>query len=121
MEVIYIDQSSVNIRIDSTLYSSGVVHKCFYWYAANYSIAIITEEKTFVVKLTALKNESDIESLVGKIQTDLIDFKTREIIAHETKNIREMIIAKAFANSDEFEEKPTGNINDPVGFHPLSS
>ena len=80
MEVIYIDQSSVNIRIDSTLYSSGVVHKCFYWYAANYSIAIITEEKTFVVKLTALKNPAFvISTLWSKTRHQIILSKSSSL------------------------------------------
>lgn len=120
MIVTQIEETSINIKIDINLYSSEVVHKCFYWYAGKYSVEIITEGKSFIVKLTDIKKEWDIQSVVSKIKTDLIDFKTREIIFNETKNIREMLIAKAFAHNDEFDEQPSGNINDPVGFDPQS-
>jgi His-Xaa-Ser system protein HxsD len=118
MVVTPIDETSIQIKIDGTLYSSEVVHKCFYWYAGKYSVDISTEGKSFIVKLADPKQEWDIQSVVSKIKTDLIDFKTREIVSNETKNIREMLIAKAFAHNDEFEEQPSGNINDPVGFDP---
>jgi len=118
MVVIPIDETSVQIKIDSTLYSLEVIHKCFYWYAGKYSVEISTEGKSFIVKMKEIKEEWDIQSVVSKIQSDLIDFKTREIISADTKNIREMLIAKAFSHNDEFDEQPTGNLNDPVGFDP---
>ena len=118
MLVTHIDETSIQIKIASSLYSSEVIHKCFYWHAGKYSVEISTEAESFIVKLIDPKQEWDIQSVVSKIKTDLIDFKTREIISNETKNIREMLIAKAFAHNDEFEEQPSGNISDPVGFKP---
>jgi len=118
MVVTPIDETSIQIKIDSTLYSSGVVHKCFYWYGGKYSVEINTEQSYFVVIISDPKKEWNIDSIVSKIKTDLIDFKTREIISNETKNIREILIAKAFANNDDFDETPPGNVNDPIGFEP---
>ena len=114
MEVTSIDERNIQIKIDSALYSVDVIYKCFYWYVGKCSVEISTKGKSFIVKLTDKKQEWDIQ----KIQTDLIDFKTREIISNETKNIREMLIAKAFAHNDEFDEIPPGEISDPVGFKP---
>jgi His-Xaa-Ser system protein HxsD len=118
MVITPIDETTIQIKIDNTLYSSEVVHKCFYWYAGKYSVEINTEQNSIVINLSSPNKEWDIESVVSKVKTDLIDFKTREMISTETKNIREMLIAKAFAHNDEFEEQPSGNINDPVGFDP---
>lgn len=118
MEVTIFDKSSIQIIIDSTIYSSQVVHKCFYWYSGMCTIDIRKDEKLFFVKMEDLKQEWDIQIIIGKIKTDLIDFKTREIITNETKNIRDMLVAKAFAYNDEFEEQPKGEINDPIGFDP---
>lgn len=115
-----IDETNIHLELESTLYSLEVIHKCFYWYAGKYSVEICTEGKSYIVKLVDPKQEWDIPSVVSKIKTDLIDFKTREIIFNETKNIREMLVAKAFAHNDEFDEQPPGNINDPVGFDPKS-
>jgi His-Xaa-Ser system protein HxsD len=65
-----------------------------------------------------LSNDGNIKKILPKIENDLLDFKTREIVSLETKNIRELLIAKAFAFEDEFDEPAPGNINDPVGFDP---
>jgi hypothetical protein len=59
-----------------------------------------------------------MEILLTKIKRDLVDFKTRDIISAETRNIREILIAKAFANDDSFDEPPPDNVNDPLGFDP---
>ena len=56
---------------------------------------------------------------IEKIKQDLLDFKLRDIINKETRIIRELLIAKAFANYDD-EEDPTTDISDPVGFSPKS-
>jgi His-Xaa-Ser system protein HxsD len=120
MVVTSIDETSIQIKIDSALYSSGVVHKCFYWFGGKYPVEIYTEQDSFIITISDPKKEWDVEGIISKIKTDLIDFKTREIISNETKYIREMLIAKAFAHNDEFEEQPSGNINDPVGFDPQS-
>ncbi len=118
MKHVLIENNTLQLIIDNTLYSSEVVYKCFYWYGGEYSVKINIEQNSFVVNLSGPKKEWNIESIVSKIKTDLIDFKTREVIFNETKNIRELLIAKAFAHNDEFEEQPSGNINDPVGFDP---
>ncbi len=118
MIVTQIDEQVIQIRIDSNLYSSEVVHKCFYWYASKCLVEIEIVDESFNVKLSEPKQEWDFNEVVSKIKIDLIDFKTREVISNETKNIREMLIAKAFAYNDEFDEQPMGNINDPVGFDP---
>lgn len=47
----------------------------------------------------------------------MIDFKLRDIVSKETKTIRELIIAKAFAYYEE-DQSPDTEISDPVGFNP---
>ncbi|TMI63707.1 MAG: His-Xaa-Ser system protein HxsD [Bacteroidetes bacterium] len=118
METIILDKSSLRLNIDSTLYSADVIHKCFYWYGNRYSVDISRKESLFTIELANIAEEDDMQKLIQKIKKDLIDFKTREIVSVETKNIREILIAKAFASEDEFNEPPPGNIDDPVGFDP---
>lgn len=115
MVVNFFDNSNIQLTIDKKLYSSEVIHKCFYWYGGKYSIDIKDEKDFFIINLS-VNNNSNIEKIISKIKTDLIDFQTREIISIETKNIREILLAKAFANSDEFDEIPPGDLNDPIGF-----
>jgi His-Xaa-Ser system protein HxsD len=118
MEIKLLGESTAQIIIDGKLYSAEVIHKCFYWYGAKYSVDIKTEGDVFIIDITELSNEGTIGKIFPEIKNDLIDFKTREIVSTETKNIREMIIAKAFAFGDEFDEPPSGNVNDPIGFEP---
>jgi His-Xaa-Ser system protein HxsD len=118
MVIIPIDESKIQIEIDSSIYSTEVIHKCFYWLTGRCSINFKTDQDSFVITISDPKNEWDIESILTKIKADLIDFKTREIIYNETKYIREMLIAKAFANNDEFDEHFSDNINDSFGFEP---
>jgi His-Xaa-Ser system protein HxsD len=118
MIVSKIDEKTIELRFDPNLYSSEVLHKCFYWYAEQYSVTIQKDNQLFIVKIVSKINDPDFDLLIIKLKTDLIDFKTREIISLETKNIRDLLIAKAFANSDEFDEPPPGHVNDPLGFEP---
>ncbi len=118
MEIKLLNDSTAQIVIDGKLYSSEVIHKCFYWYGDKYSVDIKTEGDFFIVEISELSNGRTIEKIFPKIKNDLIDFKTREVISNETKNVREILIVKAFAQDDEFDEPPPGNVNDPIGFEP---
>lgn len=118
MEVTIIDKTCIQIKIDKALYSSEVIHKCFYWYNGRYSVEINMELSSFIVDIRYLASDWHIDEMVCRIKRDLIDYKTREIISNETKNIRQILIAKAFSNNDEFDESPPGNVSDPVGFEP---
>lgn len=113
-----INETTIELGIDSKLYSIEVVHKCFYWYAGVFSVEIKHELNTFYVTISKKESEWNIEKILHKIKSDLIDFKTREIINLETKNIREILTAKAFSNNHEFDQLPPGEINDPLGFDP---
>ena len=39
-----------------------------------------------------------------KFNQDLIDYKNRDLITNETKDIRNILYVKAFANNDDFED-----------------
>jgi His-Xaa-Ser system protein HxsD len=74
-------------------------------------------DKLFLVKLESNSGSVDLESIHQKIKRDLNDFKLRDIVTKETKIIRELIIAKAFAYYD-LENDPETEVSDPVGFNP---
>jgi len=113
----------VEIKVQLDLYSITVLHKCFYWYGANFSVDIETEsDKVGRVRLFP-KTEipvAEYPNLLSKIRNDLIDFKTRDIVSKETQNVRDLLIAKAFSHSDELDDSPPGDISDPVGFDPTA-
>jgi His-Xaa-Ser system protein HxsD len=98
------------IQVDERLYHEDVIFKCFYWYAGNFQTDISRiEGHMFEISLTANEPVSDWEVVLGRIQRDLVDFKLRDIVTKETVNIRELIVAKAFAYaglSDNLEVLP---------------
>lgn len=113
-----IRQNIIHLLIDRKLYNEEVLHKCFYWYGANFHVDIdICSEDQAAVQLEAKYDAEDLNATLGKIKRDLIDFRLRDIVTKETKTIRELIIAKAFAHYDT-NENPASPISDPVGFSP---
>ncbi|PZR23324.1 MAG: His-Xaa-Ser system protein HxsD [Flavobacterium psychrophilum] len=117
-----VDENYINgifsFSLDKSIYSEEVIYKCFYWYGSDYTVNIIDKKSHFGIMMS-LKSGEDLhlENLTGKIKQDLIDFKLRNIVTKETKNIRELIIAKAFAYYND-DSDPITEISDPLGFNP---
>lgn len=107
----------IEISVDNSVYSKDALFKCLYWYTNVFQIDVITQDGHFHIKLTPSVHLSDEErkDYLVKLNRDLVDFNLRDIITKETKNIRELLIAKAFSNG-EFDEEPPGSISDPIGF-----
>jgi His-Xaa-Ser system protein HxsD len=108
------------ILVEKEIYGIEVLHKCFYWYGANYYVTISSfSDQEFEISLKPKSTSTTAQNIIEKIQQDLIDFKLRDIVTTETKAIRELIISKAFAYYD-LDENPATQISDPVGFNPES-
>jgi His-Xaa-Ser system protein HxsD len=113
-----INNNQILLKIDSSIYSIDILHKCFYWYGAAFNVDVNNAHENFIVKIEpkCLTNtDQDLNAICEKISRDLIDFKLRDIVTKETKTIRELIVAKAFAYYDT-DSNPSSDISDPVGF-----
>jgi len=115
----------LEIRLDSTLYNEAVVYKSFYWYGNKFDVVIEKAgEDALIVQLSpkdAKFTAEDLRELKSRVKRDLVDFKTRDIVARETQVVRELLVAKAFANSDEYDEPPIGSITDIGGLDPAAN
>ena len=109
------------VIVDSEIYNIDVLHKCFYWYGGIYDVDINKHEnKQLQIRLLPKNKQIFSENsgaLIEKIKKDLIDFKLRDIVTKETKTIRELIVAKAFAYYG-LGDNPITDVSDPVGFNP---
>ncbi len=109
------------LYVDAAVYTQDVLHKCFYWYGNTYSIDIDHDsENTYKVSLRPLAGGNlpeELEVICDRIKRDLIDFKLRDIVTKETRVIRELLVAKAFAYYG-LEDNPTSEVSDPVGSDP---
>jgi len=114
-----IDQQC-ELIIDKAIYSLETVHKCFYWYTGDFDVDINSKDNnTYQVNLISkIAGDCDFNLVIDRIKQNLIDFKLREIVNKETQTIRELIVAKAFANYEMEAEVPTTEVSDPVGFNP---
>lgn len=109
--------------IDGTMFSREVVLKCLYWFGDKFHTNVeLQDHSTYSITLRPLDNANlkneDLEFYLQKLERDVVDFHLREIVNKETKNIRDLLVAKAFSNG-EFDESPPGDVSDLVGFDPL--
>lgn len=107
IDFIQIDNKTVQCKIDSGVFNERVITKSLYWLSENFNLYQELSEKRFTVRIelkTGTFAQNSIDKLKSQLNQDLIDFKTRDIINQETKSIREILLIKAFANNDEFED-----------------
>jgi len=112
-------ERKIVISVDASLYNEEVLYKCIYWYGDTYAVMVERNEQNYemlIEKREGIISDELFHLLINKVKTDLIDFKTRQIIGRETQNIKQILIAKAFSNFDDYDETPIGDINDPLGF-----
>jgi His-Xaa-Ser system protein HxsD len=100
------ENNKIEIKVDKNIYNDTVISKVLYWLTDSYFI-YQNCENGMIQKIILEKKENSISndefvSLKNKLNQDFIDFKVRDIITNETKNIRDILYIKAFNNSDEF-------------------
>ncbi|HEY4289190.1 MAG TPA: His-Xaa-Ser system protein HxsD [Puia sp.] len=117
-----IEGGMISFYADGRLFSKEAVLKCLYWFGGKFQISIsVSDSASYMITLTPLAaagiETGELLYYLQKLERDLIDFQLRDMIAKETGNIRDLLVAKAFSNG-EFEEEPPGDVSDPVGFEP---
>ena len=116
-----IKDNEIIVFADTSLYSKDSVFKCLYWYGDNYHANVsFADSNTYRISVKPIStiqlSHQELENLLLKLERDLVDFNLRDIVAKETQNVRDLLIAKAFSNG-EFDELPPGDVSDPVGFN----
>ncbi len=117
----FIDKNEIVVFVDNSLFSKDAIFKCLYWYGDKFNSHLSSIDNNFVRISITLKSNTEIkvdelEFYLHKLESDLIDFNLRDIVSKETKNVRDLLIAKAFSNG-EFDEEPIGDVSDPIGFN----
>ncbi len=100
--------NSIAFNIDLKVYSDIVISKTLYWLAEDFIIERYSVDDFYQhIVLEKKKNDLSEEEIIRlkiKINQNLVDFKLRSIINDETRNIRDILYVKAFANNDDFED-----------------
>ena len=96
----------MTLIIDKRVYNDSVISKIVYWMSGDYKIVRTSlDEFSEQIELIATNAESS-ESLVEEKFFQLLnDFKLRQIVADETRDIKTILYAKAFAEDEELSEE----------------
>ena len=99
--------TAFSVNIDRKIYDDAIISKAIYWHTADFVIDRISNGNSEEITFRAKKNELlelEKENVLQKFNQDLNDYKLRQIINQETKDIRTILYVKTFANNDDFEE-----------------
>lgn len=97
----------MKIKIDRRIYSDTVISKAVYWLSDDY-IIVRNQLDDFTESISAISKDGkvwDEISWQSRLMGALNDFKLREIVADETRDIKTILYAKAFAEDDDLSEE----------------
>ena len=88
------------VKIDPEIYSKEVIAKVVYWLSNDFTIMQGMEGKDWTL---TLENQHDVtwNDVKKRLSQLLTDYQMREVIAEETKDIKNILYIKAFANVEE--------------------
>jgi His-Xaa-Ser system protein HxsD len=94
------------IEVDESVFSLDVVTKAVYWLTGRYVIDLRRDSARNLVVVRVAHSDrtlSDDErrDVESRLRRDLVDFRTRAIVDKETRMLRDLLVAKAFAQGDE--------------------
>ena len=94
----------MRIEVDREIYSDACITKCIYALSKNFDCQRSLHSTVESVEIQP-REDMDEEATRHLFLQTLNDYKAREIIATETKDIRTILYAKAFADCDDFDEE----------------
>lgn len=101
--------------IDETIYSREAVLRACYWFTdRSYLFISRPSSGHLTVTVRAKPGGPALEVVAGDFGNALLDQQVRIDIERETRALRELIVAKAFAASGALEDPPVGDDRDPV-------
>ena len=111
----------LSVEVDENVYSREAVLRTAYWFTDRCYLYITRSGPSLLrvqFKPKATKQPDQVadplEEIAGEFLNALLDHQLRHEIEAETGQIREFLIAKAFAEAGVLEETPPGDPGDPV-------
>jgi len=113
---------AATISIDKKVYSKPAVLRACYWFGKDLYFHVNEQDELLQVTV-GLRVPSPtldqpkvrkIDDWLPEIYDALLDSQLRVEIQAETAGVRELIVAKAFAESGILEDPPPGTFQDPV-------
>lgn len=92
----------MTIQIDRRIYSDSCISKVVYWFSEQYTIERHYNGDEEIIAIDADIDKQNLERLFFE---KLNDYKLREVIETETKDIRTILYAKAFGDFEDITEE----------------
>ena len=92
----------MKILIDRNIYSDECISKCVYSLSEVFQFNSKLEGNIESIELNPAKGSISDEDAERLFLQKLNDFKLRQIVAEETKDVRTILYAKAFADYEDF-------------------
>jgi His-Xaa-Ser system protein HxsD len=107
--------NAARIQVDRKVYDRDVLLRALHSYTDRAYILVMSSEIGYEVCFTKKPNTKEsVQDIVGEFMNALLDQGVRQQINRETGRIRELIVAKAFAEGNFLEDPPPGDDRDPV-------
>lgn len=90
----------MTLGIDRRIYNDSVISKAVYWLSGDYKIV-----RTVLDEFTENIEATPEEGFEYRLFQSLNDFKLRQIVADETRDIKSILYAKAFAEDEDLSEE----------------
>jgi His-Xaa-Ser system protein HxsD len=108
-------EDEVRLLVDETVYSREAVLRACYWFTDRaYLFVSRPDPQRLLVSLRAKPGGPSLDSIAGEFANALLDHQVRQEIERETSRVRELIVAKAFAEGNLLDDLPVGDDRDPV-------
>jgi His-Xaa-Ser system protein HxsD len=115
VEPILRSDAEITLLVDETIYSRLALLKTCYWFTNRCYVFIYRhDEQHLAVRLARKSSSIGLDAIAGEFENALLDHQLRFEIATETGTLRELIVAKAFAEGNVLEDPPVGDDKDPV-------
>lgn len=92
----------MTLNIDRNIFSDSCISTVVYWFSNQYTIQRTLQES---IETLTIDNVSDEKQFRLEFFQKLNDYKLREQIDKETKDIKTILYAKAFGEFDELTEE----------------
>jgi His-Xaa-Ser system protein HxsD len=100
--ITYLTADGLCISVDTDLYSVDALFRVCYVFTDRCYLFLQPQIGSSVVnvRFTSKRSDCDLTTLAGDFANELINQRVRRDIASETKTVRELIVAQAFAEAD---------------------
>lgn len=107
--------SQVEVELWSQSVRPAALLKACYWFSRNFSCELEQDKDPIRVVLTVKRElQQNYDDVVREFREQAMDFELREQVTEQTSEVRDLLLAKAFAESGVLEDPPSGVFGDTI-------